>query len=194
MKSNDTELQQDLHVENDDSKPLYLKRGLRTLACHLLLWILASVYIGYASFRNQRETKDGFFIIIVVYFFFTIRLAALHVSLTRLVYKPIAQFFTKGSGVLNKIRPEVRLMCLAASLVLVILICVFTIPETDVGTSLQRLQSCGGIVVCLGALWLSSDDRRLVNWRTVVVGMTLNYAIALFVLKTDTGIEVFLCI
>lgn len=43
----------------------------------------------------------------------------------------------------------------------------------------------------IGSTFLGGSCPRKINPRTVAVGMALNYAIALFVLKTDTGIDIF---
>jgi CNT family concentrative nucleoside transporter len=188
----------DVEVEIDDEvldietiKPLYLKRGPRILVLHAIIWFAATAFIGYAATRNQREAKDGFYLIVIAYGFLTIRLAAKHISISKLVYRPVAKFLIRSTTIFQTVRPGVRLISLALLLVIVILVCIFAIPESELGTSLERLQSFFGIIVIILLLYLSSNDRPHVNFRTVVVGMSINYAIALFVLKTVIGIQVF---
>mgnify|MGYP000106108885 CR=1 FL=1 len=48
-----------------------------------------------------------------------------------------------------------------------------------------------GLVVFLGAAWALSADRRRVPWRTVLWGVGLQTALALFILKTRAGQAIF---
>jgi len=52
---------------------------------------------------------------------------------------------------------------------------------------LPRLQSFGGLILMLFIAWLLSSARRRINLRVVLVGLGLQFVIALFVLKTGTG-------
>lgn len=55
----------------------------------------------------------------------------------------------------------------------------------------QRLLSVFGIFAFLGLALLMSNNRRAVNWRLVSVGVTLQLAFALFILKTPIGRPIF---
>lgn len=48
-----------------------------------------------------------------------------------------------------------------------------------------------GVVSFVGLAWLCSAHRRLFPWRTVLWGLGLQFAFALFVLRTDAGRQVF---
>ncbi|KDN38550.1 hypothetical protein RSAG8_09439, partial [Rhizoctonia solani AG-8 WAC10335] len=68
----------------------------------------------------------------------------------------------------------------------------FPLPE---GTSYgDRAISVFGLFVFSTGFWLSSKHRSQVPWPTVVVGLFMQQAIALFVLKTDAGFKIFLWI
>ena len=54
-----------------------------------------------------------------------------------------------------------------------------------------RLISALGIVVLLVCAWLLSSNRKLFPWRTVLWGIGLQFAFALFILKTPVGKAVF---
>lgn len=58
-------------------------------------------------------------------------------------------------------------------------------------TVMQRLLSIVGIFAFLGLAWLLSNNRRRVNWRIVGVGVSLQLAFALFILKTPIGRPLF---
>ncbi|KAF8747678.1 H nucleoside cotransporter, partial [Rhizoctonia solani] len=66
----------------------------------------------------------------------------------------------------------------------------FPLPEgTGYG---DRAISVFGLFVFTCGFWLSSKHRSQVPWPTVIVGLFMQQAIALFVLKTDAGFKIFL--
>ncbi|CAE6454818.1 unnamed protein product [Rhizoctonia solani] len=68
----------------------------------------------------------------------------------------------------------------------------FPLPEgTGYG---DRAISVFGLFVFTTGFWLSSKHRSQVPWPTVIVGLFMQQAIALFVLKTDAGFKIFLWI
>lgn len=64
-------------------------------------------------------------------------------------------------------------------------------PEFQDNTRASRAVSLAGLALTLGVLWLTSRNRRCVCWYTVLVGLYLQFLIALFVLRTDVGYNIF---
>ena len=54
-----------------------------------------------------------------------------------------------------------------------------------------RLISALGLVALLACAWLLSNKRKQFPWRTVVWGLVLQFAFALFILKTPIGLRLF---
>ena len=54
-----------------------------------------------------------------------------------------------------------------------------------------QLLSAFGIVVILLVTWAISSNRKLFPWRTVIWGMVLQFAFAIFILKTPIGLRLF---
>ena len=54
-----------------------------------------------------------------------------------------------------------------------------------------KLISAFGLVALVGFAWLMSENKRLFPWRTVLWGITLQFVIALFVLRTAAGLAFF---
>lgn len=54
-----------------------------------------------------------------------------------------------------------------------------------------KLTSAFGLVAIIGLAWLCSENRRLFPWRAVLCGSALQFAIGLFVLRTDAGLSFF---
>ncbi|HWC60140.1 MAG TPA: nucleoside transporter C-terminal domain-containing protein [Verrucomicrobiae bacterium] len=54
-----------------------------------------------------------------------------------------------------------------------------------------KLVSVFGMCVMIGVAWVFSNNRKLFPWRTVVAGLALQFAFALFILKTPWGAGIF---
>lgn len=54
-----------------------------------------------------------------------------------------------------------------------------------------KLISAFGLVVIIALAWAVSENKRLFPWRTVLWGVGLQFAVALFVLRTDAGLIFF---
>lgn len=78
-----------------------------------------------------------------------------------------------------------------ALVVVVILIGAFASEESQDNTRENRAVSLFGLVVLIAALWATSNNRRKIVWRTVIVGMLVQFIIALFVLRTGVGYDIF---
>ncbi|MSU20186.1 MAG: Na+ dependent nucleoside transporter domain protein [Pedosphaera sp.] len=56
---------------------------------------------------------------------------------------------------------------------------------------LLKFISAFGLVAIVGLAWALSEKRRLFPWRTVISGIAMQFAIAVFVLRTDAGLSFF---
>lgn len=174
----------------DSNKPTFGKRNLKTLIIHFTIWILITVYITLATWKGTQ--KDGFAYLILIYIFVTLRLAAQHISMTKLVYLPVSSIWNATGGNLkSRIPSKLRIPGLALLLLVAVVSVICLNPVSEYGSLVQRFQSFVGIIVFIFGLYACSHDRHAVPWHTVVVGLILNYIIALFVLKTEVGVEVF---
>ncbi len=54
-----------------------------------------------------------------------------------------------------------------------------------------KLVSALGILILIGCAWLLSRNRRRFPWRTVLWGLGLQFAFAIFILKTPIGLRLF---
>lgn len=79
----------------------------------------------------------------------------------------------------------------AAGTVIVILLGTFISKEVEDNTRANRAISLFGIVVMLAVLYATSRDRSRINWHTVIGGMLSQYIVALFVLRTKAGYDIF---
>lgn len=94
--------------------------------------------------------------------------------------------------VVEMIPEKFRLLSAAAGTVAVILVGTFASPEVEGSTPRsERAISFFGCVVALFGLWLTSNNRSKINWHTVITGMLMQFIVALFVLRTKAGYDIF---
>lgn len=75
--------------------------------------------------------------------------------------------------------------------VAVIFIGAFASPESQDNTRDNRAVSLFGLVVIIFVMWATSRNRKAVKWHTVIVGMFIQFIIALFVLRSGAGFDIF---
>jgi len=96
-----------------------------------------------------------------------------------------------GVRIAHMIPERLRIPLGAAVVVAAIIVGAFASAESQDNTRSNRAISLFGIVVFLFALWATSRNRRIIKWHTVIVGMLMQFVIALFVLRTGVGYDIF---
>lgn len=87
-------------------------------------------------------------------------------------------------------RPR-RLLVGALITLALILLGTFVPTETSYSKREDRAVSFFGVVVAIFCLWLSSNDRNKIQWNSVIGGILMQFIVALFVLRTKCGFDVF---
>lgn len=96
-----------------------------------------------------------------------------------------------ATPIVNAIPEKFRTLLGAMVCVAVILIGSFASPESSGNTRANRAVSLFGLVVFLFVLYLTSRNRKKIVWHTVIVGMLVQFIIALFVLRSKAGYDIF---
>ncbi|KAK4195550.1 putative sodium/nucleoside cotransporter [Triangularia verruculosa] len=73
----------------------------------------------------------------------------------------------------------------------VFLIGTFVPEETGDNTRANRAVSIFGLIVMLAVMTVTSQNWKIIPWRTVIGGMLSQYIIAIFVLRTKAGYDIF---
>lgn len=106
--------------------------------------------------------------------------------------KPVKTIWKATAGRMVSLIPEKFRTIIAALFAIgVILIGAFASEESLSNTRDNRAVSLFGLLVFIGALWATSKHRAHVKWHTVIVGMLMQFIIALFVLRTGVGYDIF---
>jgi CNT family concentrative nucleoside transporter len=133
----------------------------------------------------------GWLIPFLLYLAITLRLIFFYVPIT-IVTKPMNFVWAHTARVVVRAIPE-KLRTPAGALVCiaVIIIGAFASPESEDNTRASRAVSLFGMVVFIFGLWLTSRNRKKIIWHTVIVGMLSQFIVALFVLRSGAGYDIF---
>ncbi|EPE32437.1 putative H+/nucleoside cotransporter [Glarea lozoyensis ATCC 20868] len=157
---------------------------------HLAIWLVITGWFIAAMILPTRK-KEGWLKPFLVYLAITVRVVTLHVS-TKYVTKPIAFVFVNAvKKPVDMIPDKLKLPLGAAGTVAVIILGTFVTEETADNTRSNRAISCFGLLVFIFCFWVTSRNRSLVKWKTVIVGMLAQFILALFVLRTKAGYDIF---
>lgn len=89
------------------------------------------------------------------------------------------------------IPPKLRFPAAGFLVFCVIIVGSFASPESPQNTRVDRVISLVGLGLLIVALWATSRDRSRINWQAVIVGMLVQFLVALFVLRTGAGYDIF---
>ncbi|KAL8780086.1 MAG: hypothetical protein Q9194_001099 [Teloschistes cf. exilis] len=95
------------------------------------------------------------------------------------------------TGLVSFVPENMKLPGGALIVVSVILIGGFSSPESQDNTRDNRAISLFGLAVIIFSVWATSRDRKAVKWHTVIVGMFVQFIVALFVLRSGAGYDIF---
>ena len=91
----------------------------------------------------------------------------------------------------NMIPEKLQIPAAALLVIAVILVGTFASPTTADNNYRNRGISIAGLVIFYIVLYITSANRKKIVWRTVLVGLFCQYMLALFVLRTQTGYDIF---
>ncbi|CAG7916141.1 unnamed protein product [Penicillium olsonii] len=156
---------------------------------HAVIWLLFTGWwiAGLILHRYDR----GWLIPFLLYLAITLRIIFFYVPIT-IITKPMNWVWTNTARpFVNFIPPKLRTPSAAFLCVAVILIGSFASPESEDNTRANRAVSLFGMVVFIFGLWATSRNRKKIVWHTVIVGMLSQFIIALFVLRSGAGYDIF---
>ncbi|RGP80566.1 cnt family concentrative nucleoside transporter [Fusarium longipes] len=151
--------------------------------CVSTAWWIASLVLH----RNDKNWVVPF----LVWLCIQLRLLFWHVP-SRYISNGIKFVWAKTAIVVYDMIPsKFRTLAGATVAVAAILVGSFVSEESADNTRENRAVSLLGMAVFIFILWVTSRDRKAINWRTVIGGMLTQYVIGLFVLRTGVGYDIF---
>ncbi|KAI5294928.1 hypothetical protein KEM52_002837 [Ascosphaera acerosa] len=161
----------------------------RRIAVHVAVFVVATG-LWVASLALHAKDKN-WVIPFLVWLCTVLRIITFYVP-ARLVLIPLRwAWMNVAVRAKNHIPAKWRLPLAAAVTVAVFCIGAFTSEEVADNNRENRGISLVGIVVLIAVLYGCSKDRSKINWQTVIVGMLAQFIVALFVLRSQVGYDIF---
>ncbi|PYH94732.1 hypothetical protein BO71DRAFT_419146 [Aspergillus ellipticus CBS 707.79] len=166
----------------------YVTRYFKHLA-YAAIWVLFTGWWITGLIFHRYDL--GWLIPFLLYLAITLKLIFLYIPISVLT-RPVFFVWNQTASRLVSYVPE-RLRIPGAGLITIAVILVgsFVSTESADNTRTDRAVSLFGLVVFLFVLWLSSRNRKIIVWHTVTVGMLVQFIVALFVLRTKAGYDIF---
>ncbi|KAF5243836.1 hypothetical protein FAUST_2681 [Fusarium austroamericanum] len=166
--------------------PIYRYRRPLT---HLVVFCITTAW-WVASLVLHHDDKN-WVVPFLVWLAITLRLFFWHVP-SRYISNAIKFVWARTAVVVYDMIPaKFRTLVGASVAVAAILVGSFVSEESEDNTRENRAVSLCGMAVFIFILWVTSRDRKAINWRTVIGGMLSQYIIGLFVLRTGVGYDIF---
>ncbi|KIY02232.1 uncharacterized protein Z520_02370 [Fonsecaea multimorphosa CBS 102226] len=179
------------NTSEDDGRKHRFSRtyGKYKIFVHLFIWLLFTGWWIAGLVLHRHDL--GWLIPFLLYLAITLRLIFFWVPIT-IVTRPM-HFVWNNTGVkVYQAIPEKLRTWLAALVALaVILVGSFVSEESADNTRGNRAISLLGLAVMIAVLYATSRDRRKIRWHTVIGGMLTQFVIAVFVLRTKAGYDIF---
>ena len=159
------------------------------LFVHIFIWLFFTGWWIAGLILHRYDL--GWLIPFLLYLAISLRLLFFHVPIT-VVTRPMNWTWNQtGVRVYQVIPAKLRKPLAAAVTVAVILVGTFVTEETADNTRENRAVSLFGLLVMLAVLYATSRDRSRIKWHTVIGGMLTQFVIAVFVLRTGAGFDIF---
>ncbi|KAL8900001.1 MAG: hypothetical protein Q9192_001288 [Flavoplaca navasiana] len=162
---------------------------------HLFVWLFfTSWWIAGLILHGRRDplgSRTGWLKPFLLWLVITLRLMFLYIPIT-IITKPMHFVWNNTALRIVSFVPEKLKIPAGATIVVgVILIGGFTSPESVDNTRDNRAVSLFGLAVIIFVMWATSKHRKAVKWHTVIVGMLVQFIVALFVLRSGAGYNIF---
>ncbi|KAJ2449953.1 hypothetical protein GGI03_007028, partial [Coemansia sp. RSA 2337] len=159
------------------------------------VWVLAiwAILTGYfiASLALKRMTQlSDILPFIFLYAFVSGKMLFAFIG-TSFLTRPLSAASQSIQSRAQRIPLRLRYLLGVVVLVAIVLSVSLTIPENNVGRRIDRMQSFLGIIIILLVMTATSTRPRSIQWRTVYVGLLLQFCLGCIVIKTKWGNDFF---
>lgn len=148
-------------------------------------------WIAGLVLNQRREKKLNWVIPFLLWLTISLRILFSYVPIS-IIYKPMNFAWNSTFVRIGIMVPQKwRVPCAAAIVTGAFVVGAFVTKESPGNTRDNRAVSLAGLLIFIGVLWLTSRNRKAIQWHTVIVGMLMQFVIALFVLRTRVGYDIF---
>ncbi|KAI0914947.1 NupC family nucleoside transporter [Ustulina deusta] len=180
------------HDSNNPATPTgFIKTWYRKLRAplHIFIWLVFTAWwiFGLVKYRKTKNWLIPF----LIYLAITLRILTLWIPVSY-AFKPVKIVWRHTVFRVYELIPKFLHRPLAAvGTVGVFLLGTLVPGESGDNTRLGRLQALFGLVVLLFVMAVTSKKFSAIPWHTVIGGMLTQFIVALFVLRTHAGYDIF---
>ncbi|KAF6807877.1 h+ nucleoside cotransporter [Colletotrichum sojae] len=183
---------QDEAAQGNKPKRLRLSKIYKKhkLPVHIMIWLIWTAW-WIVGLIFHRSDGLGWLKPSLIYIAITIRIVTIWLPAAKAM---VPLRFVWGYTVVKvyEATPEKLRQPLAAALTMAVFLVGSMIPpEVGDNTRSSRAISLFGLLLLIGLLTITSRDRKKIPWNTVIGGMLTQFVIAIFVLKTKAGYDIF---
>ncbi|CAJ2512707.1 Uu.00g008260.m01.CDS01 [Anthostomella pinea] len=156
---------------------------------HIFIWLLFTAWwiVGLVRFRHTKNWLIPF----LLYLAITLRIIFLWLPVNY-VWNPVKLVWHHTAFRIYEMIPKVLHKPLAATVTVGVFLIGTMVPaESGENTRASRAQALFGLVVMIAAMTATSRNMRLIPWHTVIGGMLTQFIIAIFVLRSQAGYDIF---
>ncbi|KAI1334963.1 H+/nucleoside cotransporter-like protein [Xylariaceae sp. FL0016] len=180
-----------IHETEDDGKKHHISYYYRKfrLLVHFAIWALFTAWwvYGLVKFRHTKNWLIPF----LLYLAITLRLIFLWVPV-KYVMIPLKFAWRHTAFRLYELTPKSLHRPLAAAITVAVFLIGTMVPASSAeNTRASRAQSLFGLVVMIAVMTATSKNWKKIPWHTVIGGMLTQFIIAVFVLRTQAGYDIF---
>lgn len=154
--------------------------------CFFTAWWLSIVI--------QDKHRHEWLIPTVLWGMIMVRLISWNCGILKWIFRQIKtvwEFFT--NFVYTKLLPQRQLRLIAGAVITigVMMLGTFIPSETEYSLRKDRAVSFFGVVVAIFGLYITSKNKSKIQWNSVIGGMLMQFIIAIFVMRTKAGFDIF---
>ncbi|KAM0719336.1 hypothetical protein Q7P37_005241 [Cladosporium fusiforme] len=160
---------------------------------HLIIWLIMTGWwiAGLVLHHPGTAEPKNWVVPFLLWLAITVRIVTFYIPIS-VVYKPLRSVWKNSvSRGVNMIPEKFRLPLGALGTVGVMLLGTMVTDSVGENNRANRGISIFGLVVLMFGMWATSRNRKAINWHTIIMGMLVQYIIALFVLRTQVGYDIF---
>ncbi|KAI0160890.1 H+/nucleoside cotransporter-like protein [Hypoxylon sp. FL1284] len=181
-----------IHVDEDEERRRqFIRRWYRVLRpyIHFFIWAVFTAWwiFGLVRFRNEKNWLIPFLLWLAI----TIRIITLWIPV-KYVMNPAKLVWHHTAFRAYEMTPKRLHKPIAALITVAVFLIGTMVPEeTGENTRRSRAQSLFGLLVMIFVMSATSRKFSKIPWHTVIGGMLTQFIIAVFVLRTHAGYDIF---
>ncbi|KAG2234802.1 Na+ dependent nucleoside transporter C-terminus-domain-containing protein [Thamnidium elegans] len=187
------EVYSDSEGEDEEKKPskfsLFYQKHLPWFHALQILIVTGFVAAAFALQVPKGYSQENLILGLVYAFFILYRLFD-YVSSSHVTTAWMKCVRFVGAPIM-RLPKHIRSICYAIFVTAVIVVTIFSLPESEHSSRVERVIALFGIVVFLGVLYITSNNRKAVNWNTICSSILIQFLLALFVFRTSVGNDIF---